>query len=124
LVTILIVDDDDTIRNMLYELFTNEHTCHAAATAEQALTYLSVEKYDVVITDYQMPGLSGLDLLGSVKETQKQTPVILMSGLSTQERAQEVVEMGAFDYLVKPFSISDIENSVNRAIAVANSSQG
>ena len=102
---------------MLYELFADQYTCHAAATAEQALTYLSVEKYDVVITDYQMPGLSGLDLLGSVQESQRQTPVILMSGLSTKERAQEVIEMGAFDYLVKPFSISDIEKSVNRAIA-------
>lgn len=115
--TILVVDDDDTIRNALHELFAREHTCHAAATAEQALTYLSVQEYDVVVTDYQMPGLNGLDLLTHVKETQKQTPVILISGLSTKERAKDLIQMGAFDYLVKPFSLKEVEKCVNKAIA-------
>ena len=93
------------------------HPCHAAATAEQALAYLSVERYDVVVTDYQMPGLSGLDLLAHVKETQKDTPVILISGLATKERAQQLIEMGAFDYVVKPFTLGEIENVVNKALA-------
>ena len=114
---ILVVDDEDTVRNNLFELFAIQHTCHMAATAEQALTYLSVEQYDVVVTDYQMPGLSGLDLLAHVKDTQKNTPVILISGLSNKERAEELIEMGAFDYVVKPFSLSEIEVSVNRALS-------
>ncbi len=114
---ILVVDDEDTVRNNLFELFAIQHTCHMAATAEQALTYLSVEQYDVVVTDYQMPGLSGLDLLAHVKDTQKNTPVILISGLSNKERAEELIEMGAFDYVVKPFTLSEIEKVVNSAIA-------
>jgi len=113
----LVVDDEDTVRNNLFELFAIQHTCHMAATAEQALTYLSVEQYDVVVTDYQMPGLSGLDLLAHVKDTQKNTPVILISGLSNKERAEELIEMGAFDYVVKPFTLSEIEKVVNSAIA-------
>ena len=114
---ILVVDDEDTVRNNLFDLFAYRHTCHAAATAEQALAYLSVERYDVVVTDYQMPGLSGLDLLAHVKETQKDTPVILISGLATKERAQQLIEMGAFDYVVKPFTLSEIENVVKKALA-------
>ena len=114
---ILVVDDEDTVRNNLFELFAIQHTCHMAATAEQALTYLSVEQYDVVVTDYQMPGLSGLDLLAYVKDTQKNTPVILISGLSSKERAEQLIQMGAFDYVVKPFTLSEIEKVVNSAIA-------
>ncbi len=114
---ILVVDDEDTVRNNLFELFAIQHTCHMAATAEQALTYLSVEQYDVVVTDYQMPGLSGLDLLANVKGSQKHTPVILISGLSTKERAQQLIQMGAFDYVVKPFTLGEIEDVVKKAIA-------
>lgn len=114
---ILIVDDEDTVRNNLFDLFAYRHTCHAAETAEQALAYLSAEQYDVVVTDYHMPGLSGLDVLTHVKETQEQTQVILISGLATTERAQELIQMGAFDYVVKPFTLSEIEECVNKAIA-------
>jgi DNA-binding NtrC family response regulator len=114
---ILIVDDDDAIRNALYEWFAEEHTCHVAATAEQALTYLSVQQYHVVVTDFLMPGRSGLDLLANLIQTQPNVPVILISGLSTEGGAQELIGMGAFDYLVKPFRLKDVEMSVNRAIA-------
>ena len=114
---ILVVDDEDTVRNNLFELFAIQHTCHMAATAEQALSYLSVEEYDVVVTDYQMPGLSGLDLLQHVRDTQPNTPVVLISGVSTQERAKELIQLGAFAYVVKPFSLSEIEEVVNQAIA-------
>ncbi len=115
--TILVVDDDDTVRNTLHELFAGEHTCDAAATAEQALTYLSVQRYDVIVTDYQLPGLSGLDILTNVQESQQQTPVILISGLSSKERAKDLIQMGAFDYIAKPFSLHEIERCVNKAIA-------
>lgn len=114
---ILVVDDEDTVRNNLFELFAIQHTCHMAATAEQALACLAVQEYDVVVTDYQMPGLSGLDLLQQVRNTQHDTRVILISGLSTKERADQLVELGAFAYVVKPFTLSEIEDVVNKAIA-------
>ena len=114
---ILVVDDEDTVRNNLFDLFAYRHTCHAAATAEQALSYLSVEEYDVVITDYKMPGLSGLDLLQQVRNRQPQTPVVMISGFSTKDRAQELIQLGAFAFVVKPFALSEIENVVNKAIA-------
>ena len=60
---ILVVDDDDVIRETLYELLSANHSCQTADTAEQALAKLEAQRFDVVLTDVSMPGLSGKDLL-------------------------------------------------------------
>jgi len=114
--SILVVDDDDTIRDALYELFADEHLCHTAATAERALAWLDTEGYDVVLTDISMPGLSGLELLGRVRQRYPETPVIIISGINDQEHAQGLMKLGAFDFLLKPFRLEKVEESVKRAI--------
>src|SRR5438105_2728775 len=97
---LLIVDDDELIRDSLYELFEEEHRCHVAETAEQAIKWLDTESYDVVVTDISMPGLSGVELLGALRQRQAKTPVIIITGLSDREHARGLINMGAFDYLV------------------------
>ena len=114
---ILVVDDDDVIRETLCELLSGEHACQTAATAEEALAKLEAQAFDVVLTDVSMPGLSGLDLLKRLVELYPGTPVIVVSGLSDQEQAQSLIERGAFDYLLKPFRLEVVENSVKRALA-------
>jgi len=114
--SILVVDDDDAIRDTLYELFAGQYLCHTAETAEKALTLLRSEIYDVVLTDISMPGLSGLELLGHVVQSYPGTPVIVISGISDQEHAQGLIKLGAFDYLLKPFRLEVVEESVRRAI--------
>ena len=114
---ILVVDDDDIIRGTLCELFSEEHTCHAADTAEAALAELKAQPFDVVLTDVSMPGLSGLDLLNRVVQLYPGTPVIIISGLSDQEQAQGLIGRGAFDYVLKPFRLEVVEDSVRRALA-------
>jgi len=113
---ILVVDDDDTIRDTLYDLLSEEHRCHTAETAEIALELLGTEFYDVVLTDISMPGLSGLELLGHVRQRYPDTPVIIISGISDQEHAKGMLKMGAFDYLLKPFRLETVEASINRAV--------
>jgi two-component system response regulator PilR (NtrC family) len=113
---ILVVDDDDTIRDTLYDLLSEEHRCHTAETAENALKLLDAEFYDVVLTDISMPGLSGLELLGQVRQRYPDTPVIVISGINDQEHAKGMIKMGAFDYLLKPFRLEDVEASINRAV--------
>ena len=113
---LLIVDDDETVRDMLHDLFEDQHRCHMAETAEQAMKWLETETYDVVLTDISMPGLSGLELLGLLRQRQPDTPVIIISGLHDQEHARGLTQMGAFDYLVKPFRLESIEKSVRRAL--------
>ena len=112
---ILIVDDEDLVRDVLYDLFAEDHMCHAAATAEQALAYLGEQSYDVVITDISMPGLSGLELLGYLRQERPDTPVIVISGIGDQEHAEGLTRLGAFDFILKPFTLEAVERSVARA---------
>lgn len=113
---ILIVDDDDSVRDVLYDLFSDDHMCHAAATAEQALAFLREQTYDVVLTDISMPGLSGLELLGRLRQEQPGTPVIVISGIGDRTHAEGLTRLGAFDYILKPFGLEAVEASVERAL--------
>ncbi len=113
---ILVVDDDDAIRDTLYDLLADEYVCQTAETAEKALARLATDSYDVVLTDISMPGLSGLELLGHIRQRFADTPVIIISGISDQEHAQGLIKLGAFDFLLKPFKLEDVEKSVQRAI--------
>ena len=113
---ILIVDDDDAIRDTLYDLFSEEHLCHAAATAETALSFIQEQTYDVILTDISMPGLSGLELLGLLRQQQPDTPVIIITGIGDRPHAEGLTRLGAFDYILKPFRLETVEESVARAL--------
>ncbi|HLM56515.1 MAG TPA: response regulator [Pyrinomonadaceae bacterium] len=121
---ILIVDDDDVVRDTLYDLFSDDHLCHAASSAEQALSFVHEQRqYDVVLTDISMPGLSGVELLGILRQTQPDTPVIIISGISDRTHAEGLVRLGAFDFILKPFSIEKVEESVGRAVEHSRASR-
>ena len=113
---VLVVDDDETIRDTLYELLSESYVCQTAETAEKAVARLEADSYDVVLTDISMPGLSGLELLGHVRQNYPTTPVIIISGIGDQEHAQGLIRIGAFDFLLKPFSLEVVEKSVKRAV--------
>ena len=115
---ILIVDDDDVIRDTLFELLSINYKCDTAETVEQALAKLEAERFEVVLTDISLPGLSGRELLGRVLLLYPGTPVIVVSGISDQEHAEELIRLGAFDYLLKPFRLEVVEESVRRALQV------
>jgi DNA-binding NtrC family response regulator len=90
--------------------------CHAAATAEQALGFLREQTYDVVLTDISMPGLSGLELLGHLRQEQPDTPVIVVTGIGDRTHAEGLTRLGAYDYILKPFRLEAVEESVARAL--------
>jgi DNA-binding NtrC family response regulator len=113
---ILIVDDDDAVRDTLYDLFSDFHLCHSASSAEQALAFVREQPYDVVLTDISMPGLSGVELLGMLRQMQPDTPVIIVSGIGDRSHAEGLVRLGAFDFILKPFRLEMVEESVERAI--------
>ena len=113
---ILIVDDDEAVRDVLYDLFSDEHLCHGAATAERALAFIDEQPYDVVLTDISMPGLSGLELLGHLRQARPGTPVIVISGIGDRTHAEGLTRLGAFDFILKPFRIEEVEQSVARAL--------
>lgn len=113
---ILVVDDDDVIRETLCELLAADYVCQTADTAEEALAKLDAQHFDVVLTDISMPGLNGMELLQRVVENHPGTPVIIISGHSDQDQAQRLIDRGAFDFLLKPFRLEVVEASVKRAI--------
>jgi len=113
--TILIVDDDEAIRAMLYDLLCDKYECDTASMAEEALQYIEVESYDAILTDIAMPGLTGVELLKKIQEHDSATPVILISGKGS-EQAQALVELGAFAYVTKPFNLDEIEEVIERAV--------
>lgn len=113
---ILIVDDDEAVRDVLYDLFSDEHLCHVAATAERALAFIDEQPYDVVLTDISMPGLSGLELLGHLRQARPGTPVIVISGIGDRTHAEGLTRLGAFDFILKPFRLEEVEQSVARAL--------
>ena len=116
MVDILVVDDDDVIRDTLFELLSTDYSCQTADTAEEALAKLQAQRFDVVLTDISMPGLDGMELLSRVVDLYPGIAVIIISGHSDEEHAQSLISRGAFDYLLKPFRLELVEESVKRAL--------
>ena len=106
---------------MLEMMFSTTHKCHTAERAEQALEFLEVQRYDVVITDVSMPGLGGVEILKRINERHAGTPVIVISGRPDQYK-ETAIELGAFAFFGKPFSLAAIEASVNNAIRTGGAS--
>jgi DNA-binding NtrC family response regulator len=117
--TLLLVDDDRVMLEVLSEFFSGEYVCHTAANAEEALRLLGSDDYDAVVTDLSMPGLSGEDLLGFVKAHRPGIPVIFISGSIDEERTGRLLRKGAFDYLKKPFPLEELARRVSLALAHA-----
>ena len=110
--TVLVVDDDEVIRDVLCELFNQEHLCHATATAEQALMLLEAVEYDIAVVDISLPGMSGLELLGHIRQRWPKTPVIIITGIDYHQYVDDLIRMGASDYLVKPFGLGEVHGKV------------
>jgi DNA-binding NtrC family response regulator len=113
--TLLLIDDDSVVLGNLYDLFCDVYDCHTADRAEQALEYLEIQKYDVVLTDIAMPGLGGIEILKRIKEHHATTPVIVISSIDVEEK-DKLLEMGIFAFLPKPFKLEEVEDAVVRAI--------
>ncbi|MBN2409975.1 MAG: response regulator [Candidatus Aminicenantes bacterium] len=116
---ILVVDDEITVcKSIRQAILSDEYEVAMALSGEEALKK-SREDYDLVITDLMMPGISGLDLLKSLKETRPETIVIMVTGYPTIKTAVESVKRGAFDYLPKPFTPAELRGLVARAFKKA-----
>ena len=119
--TILIVDDDAAVRSMLYDLLSEKYECNTASMAEEALQYIKVEKYDAILTDLAMPGLTGVNLLERIHQHDSNTPVIVISGKGSEQDPKDLIDLGAFAYVTKPFDLDEIEEVVERAMTLKQS---
>lgn len=122
-IQVLLVDDDEFYREALATMFEDTHLkIEGVGSGKQALEYLQGEKPDLILLDYQMPGLNGLDLLQLIKKdaSLRDIPVIMLTGFSSREIVGNSIITGAADFIVKPGDrtamISKIENITGKSV--------
>lgn len=114
---ILIVDDEEMIRDLLTSALQQEkYVCHQAANVDEAFMLLEHQQIDLVISDIMMPGRSGVELLRDLKKADPDIAVLMITGLSDMNTAMECVHLGADDYITKPFGINRVVLTVKNLI--------
>ncbi len=115
--SILIVDDETlTLNNLRKALEKEGYEIYLADSGERALEIMDKLKPDLVLLDLMLPGISGLEVLKNTKERGNETIVIMMTAYEILEKAVEAMKLGAYDYILKPFKISDLKNTIRRAL--------
>jgi DNA-binding NtrC family response regulator len=112
---LLIVEDDNVLRDALADLFSENYSCAVVGTAEEAINLFGSQPFAVIITDIMMPGMSGTDLVGFIRKYQPGAAVIIITGGSDQASADKLRARGVFRYIRKPFSLQEIEEAVYQA---------
>ncbi|MEE8577012.1 MAG: sigma-54 dependent transcriptional regulator, partial [candidate division Zixibacteria bacterium] len=114
---ILVVDDKDSMRNMLRETLMEEgYRVDAAEDGKKALDLVGNKSYDLVLTDLRMPRLDGMELLSGIKKLDSDTAVIVMTAYGTIENAVDAMKKGAFDFITKPLDTEHLCVLVGRAL--------
>jgi len=117
--TILIIDDEPEIRNLMEEILSEEgYKTLSAESAQRAEQIIAAHQVDLVYLDIWMPGIDGVDLLKKWTKTNKlKTPIIMISGHATIKTAVETTRLGAFDFIEKPLSIEKLLTSAEKALS-------
>ncbi len=113
---ILIVDDDEPIRQLYATYLGETYSCETVADAHAALDLLSREPFALVLTDIQMPGLGGIELLRKIIAQYPSTAVIMITGVDRTQRVIDAIRVGASDYLIKPCDLDVLSLCVERAL--------
>lgn len=114
--SILVVDDEPEIREVLCDLLSESYECETAASAEETLAALKRKEFNLIVSDIMMSGMSGLEMIPHVFEIAPDTVVMMISGAQTIESAIKALRAGAFDYIMKPFDLTQVEAAVKRAL--------
>jgi two-component system NtrC family response regulator len=115
--SILVVDDEPNYLIVLSELLRDEgFEVFTASSGKDGMSQVLEVDLDLVLTDMQMPGMNGLQLLDAIKETNTNLPVIMITAFAEVDKAVSAMQAGAFNYLAKPFSNDELLVNVNKAI--------
>ncbi len=116
-IKILILDDEPIVTKRLKPALEKKgYEVETFTQSSSALKRIQEERFDIVITDLKMEGLSGMEFLEKVKEKWPQTEVIVITGFATMETAKESFKKGVFDFLAKPFKLGEIIDIVAKAV--------
>jgi DNA-binding NtrC family response regulator len=116
---VLVVEDEDHLRRILeLQLLDSGFAVEKASTAEEALPL--IDRADLILTDFKLPGMTGLEMLQIIRRMNSQVPVIMMTAFGTVENAVEAMKAGASDFLLKPFSLDQLIAVVSKALEIKN----
>ena len=116
--SVLLIDDDSSLRRVMeFTLVQAGWQVLLAADGEEGMALFRRERPPVVVTDIQMPGISGFDVLNKVRELETQTAVVVITAFGTVDKAVAAMKQGAFDFLTKPFSRDELRLTLERAWA-------
>ncbi len=114
---ILIVEDEEKLQRVLeLQLRSADFEVDKAATAEAAFSF--AERADLILTDLRLPGMSGIELLSTIRRQNARTPIIVMTAFGSVETAVDAMKKGAADFLLKPFSLDHLMTVIQKALAV------
>ncbi len=115
---ILVIEDDETVRDVLHSFLREKgYEVTIAHNGEAGRDLVRAEKYDIVLTDLVMPGITGMDILKEVATSRINTPVIVMTAFGTVQTAVEAMRHGAFDYITKPFNLDELMIILDKALS-------
>jgi DNA-binding NtrC family response regulator len=113
---VLIVDDNREIRTILEEYLREEgYAAEGAGDGNEALAKHGESPFDLIITDLNMPGMTGMELIKAIGKEESTTEFIIITGYASLDSAIEAVKAGAFDYIVKPFRIEELRVVIKNA---------
>ena len=114
---ILLIDDDEWIRDSM-KLFFESEGCHLLAleTAEEGVEAIKRQAYDIIISDYRLPGMDGIEFFRHLQKLHPNVIKILITAYGSEEVVSEATELGIQDFIDKPFTSETIERSLSRLI--------
>lgn len=115
---LIVEDEEDLLDTLLERMNMRRIKVDGVSSGESALAYLSQNAVDVVVMGVRMPGMDGVETLKEIKRRQPFIEVIMLTGLTSVETATRVMELGAFDYLLKPLEISQLIYKIQDAYLV------
>jgi putative nucleotidyltransferase with HDIG domain len=113
---LLIVDDEEPIRQLLGQILGNEYECCLAADSSEARKFLKIKDFDLILSDINMPGESGMDFIRYALGEYPNTAAIMVTALDDPLTAEEVLDLGVYDYIIKPFGRNGVLISVANAL--------
>jgi nitrogen regulation protein NR(I) len=117
---VLVIDDDETVRDVLSSfLGGKDFDVTLVASGEAGLEILRADKFELILTDLVMPGITGMDILAEAAAVRITAPVIVMTAFGSVQTAVEAMRIGAFDYITKPFNLDELLLVINKALSVS-----
>jgi len=114
---ILVIDDELFVRELLQEFLIKEgYKVYVAESGEKGINLIRATPVEIALIDLKMPGMDGISALKEIKKIAPDTIAIILTGYPTIESSIEALRSGAYDYVVKPFKLNDLKNTIARAL--------